>query len=75
MKIDKELGVISFDNQSANDSLMKDYIESLQNKLNWGMSFNQYNTMVKRRKNKKKKWVEKSVMHDPGVVPQNESIH
>ena len=51
MKIDKELGVISFDNQSANDSLMKDYIESLQNKLNWGMSFNQY-----------KKWVEKSVM-------------
>ena len=65
MKIDKELGVISFDNQSANDSLMKDYIESLQNKLNWGMSFNQYN-----------KWVEKSVMYDPGVNPQeNESIH
>ena len=64
MKIDKELGVISFDETSANDSLMKDYIESLQNKLNWGMSFNQY-----------KKWVEKSVMHDPGVAPQNESIH
>ena len=64
MKIDKELGVISFDETSANDSLMKDYIESLQNTLNFGMSFNQY-----------KKWVEKSVLYDPGVIPENESIH
>ena len=63
MKIDKELGVISFD-KGNNDSLMKDYIDSLQNKMNWGMSFNQY-----------KKWVEKSVLYDPGVVPQNESVH
>ena len=67
MKVDIKMGndmLLSFDSTSANDSLMKDYIESLQNKVNWGMSFNQY-----------KKWVEKSVMHDPGVVPQNESIH
>ena len=42
----------------------KDYIESLQNTLNFGMSFNQY-----------KKWVEKSVLYDPGVIPENESIH
>ena len=63
MKIDKELGVISFD-KGNNDSLMKDYIDSLQNKMNWGMSFIQY-----------KKWVEKSVIYDPGVVSQNESIH
>ena len=67
MKIDIKMGndmLISFDGTSANDSLMKDYIESLQNKLNWGMSFKQY-----------KKWVEKSVLYDPGVVSQNESIH
>ena len=67
MKIDIKMGndmLLSFDSTSANDSLMKDYIESLQNKLNWGMSFNQY-----------KKWVEKSVLYDPGVVSQNESIH
>ena len=63
MKIDKELGVISFD-KGSNDSLMKDYIDSLQSEMNWGMSFNQY-----------KKWVEKSVLYDPGVVPQNESVH
>ena len=63
MKIDKELGVISFD-KGSNDSLMKDYIDSLQDEKNWGMSFNQY-----------KKWVEKSVLYDPGVVPQNESVH
>ena len=43
---------------------MKDYIDSLQDEKNWGMSFNQY-----------KKWVEKSVLYDPGVVPQNESVH
>ena len=67
MKIDIKMGndmLISFDGTSANDSLMKDYIESLQNKLNWGISFKQY-----------KKWVEKSVLYDPGVVSQNESIH
>ena len=67
MKIDIKMGndmLLSFDSTSANDSLMKDYIESLQNKLNWGMSFKQY-----------KKWVEKSVLYDPGVVPQNESVH
>jgi|TARA_Y100000310_G_scaffold201001_1_gene201094 hypothetical protein len=64
VKIDKELGVISFDDASSDDSLMKDYIDSLQNKMNWGMSFNQY-----------KKWVEKSVLYDPGVIPKNESIH
>ena len=63
MKIDKELVVISFD-KCNNDSLMKDYIDSLQDEKNWGMSFNQY-----------KKWVEKSVLYDPGVVPQNESVH
>ena len=63
MKIDKELGVISFD-KGSDDSLMKDYIDSLQDEKNWGMSFNQY-----------KKWVEKSVLYDPGVVPQNESVH
>ena len=67
MKIDIKIGndmLISFDSTSANDSLMKDYIESLQNNLNFGMSFNQY-----------KKWVEKSVLYDPGVIPENESIH
>ena len=63
MKIDKKLGVISFD-KGSDDSLMKDYIDSLQSEMNWGMSFNQY-----------KKWVEKSVLYDPGVVPQNESVH
>tara|TARA_B100000949_G_C14256503_1_gene440724 strand:- start:531 stop:734 length:204 start_codon:yes stop_codon:yes gene_type:complete len=67
MKVDIKMGndmLLSFDSTSANDSLMKDYIESLQNKLNFGMSFNQY-----------KKWVEKSVLYDPGVIPENESIH
>jgi len=67
MKVDIKMGndmLISFDSTSANDSLMKDYIESLQNTLNFGMSFNQY-----------KKWVEKSVLYDPGVIPENESIH
>ena len=67
MKVDIKMGndmLLSFDSTSVNDSLMKDYIESLQNKLNWGMSFKQY-----------KKWVEKSVLYDPGVVSQNESIH
>ena len=67
MKVDIKMGndmLLSFDSTSANDSLMKDYIESLQNNLNFGMSFNQY-----------KKWVEKSVLYDPGVIPENESIH
>tara|TARA_Y100000815_G_C12969623_1_gene359900 strand:+ start:257 stop:460 length:204 start_codon:yes stop_codon:yes gene_type:complete len=67
MKVDIKMGndmLLSFDSTSANDSLMKDYIESLQNTLNFGMSFNQY-----------KKWVEKSVLYDPGVIPENESIH
>ena len=67
MKVDIKMGndmLLSFDSTSANDSLMKDYIESLQNNLNFGMSFNQY-----------KKWVEKAVLYDPGVIPENESIH
>jgi len=67
MKVDIKMGndmLLTFDSTSANDSLMKDYIESLQNTLNFGMSFNQY-----------KKWVEKSVLYDPGVIPENESIH
>ena len=67
MKVDIKMGndmLLTFDSTSANDSLMKDYIESLQNNLNFGMSFNQY-----------KKWVEKSVLYDPGVIPENESIH
>ena len=60
MKVDIKMGndmLLSFDSTSANDSLMKDYIESLQNILNWGMSFNQY-----------KKWVEKSVLYDSGKI-------
>ena len=67
MKVDIKMGndmLLTFDSTSVNDSLMKDYIESLQNTLNFGMSFNQY-----------KKWVEKSVLYDPGVIPENESIH